>query len=96
MKNYKKGLSLLMHSEANTNLRFKGPLGKSLRLQKHGYHVAFLAGTGVLVFFDLVAALARVNLGLISHDKYPFLSKGSTFKLVLYVSFQSVEQAIGL
>ena len=96
MKNYKKGLSLLMHSEPETNLRFKGPLGKSLMLQKHGYHVAFLAGTGVLVFLDLVAALARVNLGLISHDKYPFLSKGSTFKLVLYVSFQSVEQAIGL
>jgi hypothetical protein len=53
--------------------------------------VAFLAGTGVLVFMDLIATMAKVNLGVISADSIPFLSKGSSFKLVLYVSFQSIE-----
>ncbi len=55
-----------------------------------------MAGTGVLVFMDLVALLAKVNTGLISADSIPFLSHGSTFKLTLYASFQSLEQAIGL
>jgi hypothetical protein len=69
VKNYKTqiGLSSKLHDDNNTkpSLKFKGPLGKSLRLQKFGYHVAFLAGTGVLVFMDLVATLVKVNLGAI-------------------------------
>jgi hypothetical protein len=58
-----------------------------LGLQKHGNHVAFVAGTGVLVFMDLVALIAKVNLGLIKADEIPLFSKASTFKLTLHVSF---------
>ena len=35
----------------------KGPMGKGLQLKKEGTHVAFVGGTGVLVFLDLVAAI---------------------------------------
>jgi hypothetical protein len=34
-------------------------MGKGLCIQKEGTHVAFVAGTGVLVFIDLVAYLVR-------------------------------------
>jgi len=34
-------------------------LGKGLGIQKEGTHIAFVAGTGVLVFMDLVAYLIR-------------------------------------
>lgn len=33
----------------------KGPMGRGLQLADSGLHVAFCAGTGVLVFLDLVA-----------------------------------------
>lgn len=33
----------------------KGPMGKGLQLQPTGVHVVFTAGTGILVFLDLVA-----------------------------------------
>ena len=35
----------------------KGPMGKGLCIEDHGVHVAFCAGTGVLVFLDLVSHL---------------------------------------
>ncbi len=40
-------------------------MGMGLGLKKHGIHVAFAAGTGILVFIDLVALLIKFNLGLI-------------------------------
>ena len=35
----------------------KGPMGKGLCIESSGVHVAFCAGTGVLVFLDLIAHL---------------------------------------
>ena len=33
----------------------KGPMGRGLQIQPTGQHVAFCAGTGALVFLDLVS-----------------------------------------
>ena len=44
-------------------------MGKGLGIHSKGIHVAFAAGTGVLVFIDLVAHLIRKNLNLISEDE---------------------------
>ena len=41
-----------------------GPMGKGLQPARSGLHVAFAAGTGVLVFVDLVAYLSRQHLGI--------------------------------
>lgn len=38
-------------------------MGKGLGIEPEGVHVAFTAGTGILVFIDLVAHLIRKNLG---------------------------------
>ena len=35
----------------------KGPLGKGLCIEPSGVHVAFCAGTGILVFLDLLSHL---------------------------------------
>ena len=35
----------------------KGPMGKGLCMEESGCHVAFCAGTGVLVFLDLLSHL---------------------------------------
>ena len=32
-------------------------MGKGINLQKNGKHIAFTAGTGILVFMDLIAHL---------------------------------------
>jgi NAD(P)H-flavin reductase len=66
----------------------KGPLGKGLELQKEGVHMAFTAGTGCLVFLDLVAHLIRKNLGLLTKEEGEMLSS-TNFKFILYVSFRS-------
>lgn len=39
-------------------------MGKGLGLSSKGTHVAFVGGTGVLVFVDLIALMIRNNLGL--------------------------------
>ena len=39
----------------------KGPMGRGLQLQPEGLHVAFCAGTGALVFLDLVSHLIINN-----------------------------------
>ena len=41
-----------------------GPMGKGLDIQPDGTHIAFTAGTGILVFVDLVAHLIRRNLDM--------------------------------
>lgn len=43
-------------------------MGKGLGLTKYGSHLAFAAGTGVLVFLDLIALMIRLNLGLIDQS----------------------------
>ena len=37
-------------------------MGKGLDIQPDGTHIAYTAGTGILVFVDLVAHLVRRNL----------------------------------
>jgi hypothetical protein len=99
VKNYqiKGGLSMELNTAKINDIYYiKGPMGKGLGLQKHGTHVFFLAGTGILIVLDLVALLIRVNLGLLNHDEVPIFSKGSTFKVVIYASFPSRTEAIGL
>ena len=48
---------------------FQGPMGKGLEIQRKGTHIAYTAGTGVLVFVDLVAHLIRKNLRLLSKEE---------------------------
>jgi NAD(P)H-flavin reductase len=92
------GLSQLIHTaEQNERYEVKALLGKGLNLQKDGVHVAFTGGTGILVFIDLIALIIRQNLGLLkSSQPIPIFAPGSTFKFVLYASFASREEAIGL
>lgn len=90
-------MSQILHSsDENGAFKISGILGKGLGLQKFGTHVAFAAGTGCLPFVDLVALLLRVNLGQLDKDSIPFLSSGSTFKLVLYISFASRDESLAL
>jgi len=39
----------------------KGPMGKGLQIEERGVHLAFCAGTGVLVYLDLVGHLILRN-----------------------------------
>lgn len=76
----------------------KGPMGKGLEL-KSGKSVAFAAGTGMLVFVDLIAHLI---LKRVAERGGPNLLDGSqatlpdNFQLELYTSFMSEEEAVGL
>jgi len=47
----------------------KGPMGKGLQVEKDGVHIAFTAGTGCLLFFDLVAYLVRKNLKMLNSEE---------------------------
>ena len=59
----------------------KGPMGKGLQIEERGVHLAFCAGTGVLVYLDLVGHLIlRNSLPFIKHnsaDKNDLMSKDS-------------------
>lgn len=57
--------------------------------------MAFVAGTGVLVFVDLVAFLIRQNLGLLNQADSRILHK-EKFKFTLYASFPREEDALCL
>jgi len=46
----------------------KGPMGKGLEIKDSGTHVAFTAGTGVLVYIDIVAHMILQALQLIEYD----------------------------
>ena len=48
-----------MHTSPNFTYQIKALLGKGLGLKKEGTHAAFVGGTGVLVFMDLVALMLR-------------------------------------
>lgn len=96
-KNYKRGLSHKLHNSNvdNTIYEVQGPMGKGLEIQKEGTHIAFTAGTGCLVFVDLVAHLLRKNTGTL--DTLEEASQlGNNFKFVLYVSFPTKDDAIAL
>lgn len=97
IKNYSSptGVSQKVH-ENNPERQFMimGLMGHGLGIEPTGTHVAFVAGTGILVFVDLVAYLIRLNLDMISEDK-GVLSK-TKFKFVLYASFPNRNEAVGL
>lgn len=62
IKNYSQfhGLSEHVHNNATESkdiFEIKGPLGPGVALSPKGKHIAYTAGTGVLVFVDLVAYL---------------------------------------
>lgn len=70
-------------------------MGKGLQVEKLGVHIAFTAGTGSLLFLDLVAHLIRKNLQMLNLDEDEKLDSHS-FKFVFYMSFQSREESCGL
>jgi hypothetical protein len=55
--------------------------------------VAFVAGTGILVFIDLVAFLIRQNLNLLDEIQNKILDK-KKFKFTLYASFPNEDQVL--
>jgi hypothetical protein len=62
IKTYQRGLSKMFFDEkVNDNGHFlvKGPVGKGLGItnESKGVHIAFTAGTGILVFMDLVTRI---------------------------------------
>ena len=56
--------------------------------------MAFTAGTGILVFVDLVAFLVRMNLGLLKENEKGLL--GKDFKFIFYVSFPNRIDSVAL
>ena len=70
-------------------------MGKGLDIQKEGVHIAFSAGTGCLVFLDLVAHLIRKTAGILSPEEDKMLNKDK-FKFIFFVTFQSKDLVIGL
>lgn len=65
-------------------------MGKGLGIQPDGTHIAFVGGTGILVFVDFIALMLRANLGLVDVKNLPSIFQpNSTFKLALYVSFDN-------
>lgn len=72
-----------------------GPLGKGLGLtpKSKGVHLAFAAGTGVLVFMDLIAKLILQTQDSLTTSDERF---DDGFQLVLFASFQSRQDAIAL
>ena len=70
-------------------------MGKGLHIQEDGLNIAFVAGTGSLVFVDLVALLLRINLDLMpSHHSH--ILTNEKFKFVLFASFQNRYEAVGI
>ena len=69
----------------------KGPMGKGLGIRPTGVHVAFAAGTGVLVFLDLVTRIILHNTGLRPAGFCP-----ETFKFVFYISHRNLGETMGM
>lgn len=82
----------LNEADLETIYEVQGPMGKGLDIQPQGTHIAFSAGTGCLVFVDLVAHLVRKNLGLLDSDEEAMLS--DKFSFVFFISFPKKEEAI--
>ena len=97
IKNYNlpKGLSHNIHTSEKAQFEIKGPMGKGLDIQSKGTHIAFTAGTGCLVFVDLVAHLIRKNNDLLREKEEAFIDK-KDFKFVFFVSFPTREEGIAL
>jgi len=63
VKNYGqlKGVSTALHNK-QARYEVTVPMVKGLMVKPKGIHVAFAAGTGVLVFVDLVMQVALANM----------------------------------
>lgn len=91
IKNYKltKGLSyrFFEDSMAEDTYEIKGPMGKGLGLTKEsrGKHLAFAAGTGVLLFVDVVAKMILQYLDAPFTESEELLH--DDFQLIFYASF---------
>lgn len=96
LKNYHapKGFSNRITNFQNDLFQVKCMMGKNLGLNATGTHVAFVGGTGILVFSDLIAYMIRLNLGLLNEGDENILDKHA-FKFVLYASFARPEEVIG-
>jgi hypothetical protein len=70
----------------------KGPFGKGLGVQPTGVHVAFAAGTGVLVFLDLVSRILLHNVGVLPLGE----DFDEEFKFIFYISHQSISDTMGM
>lgn len=97
VKTYGRGLSkVFFDPEASKNGHFlvKGPVGKGLGItsESKGVHFAFTAGTGILVFMDLVTRIYLSRIQAIPKEErlHPL------FKFVLYASFANKEDACGV
>jgi hypothetical protein len=88
MKNYNQPLGVstaVYKAKTSTDtFKIKGPMGRGLMIQPHGVHVAFTAGTGALVFLDLVARIILSNTRLLPLQK----SFSNDFKFYFYCSFK--------
>ena len=71
---------------------FKGPFGKGLSIKPTGLHVAFAAGTGVLVFLDLVTRILLHNTGIHKLGE----DFDEDFKFHLYISHQNLTETMGM
>ena len=67
-------------------------MGKGTLIDMNGVNIAFTAGTGCLVFLDLVAFLIKLNLGIDYNPK----DFGPEFKFVFYTSFRNKKDSVGL
>ena len=78
----------------------KGPMGKGLCIEPSGVHVAFCAGTGVLVFLDLVSHLLLRSYykHYVDPDRVPkhMHQLKDDFVFLFYVSMLSMDSEIGL
>ena len=70
----------------------KGPFGKGLGIKPTGVHVAFAAGTGVLVFLDLVTRIILHNTGIKSLGK----DFEDDWKFVMFISHQNLNETMGM
>ena len=70
----------------------KGPFGLGLGIRPTGVHVAFSAGTGVLVFLDFVTRIILHNTGVKSFgDDFD-----DEFKFILFISHQNLGETMGM
>ena len=64
-----KSIPARVMSRSEDTFFVKGPMGKGLQVEERGIHLAFCAGTGVLVYLDLVGHLIlRNSLPFIKHN----------------------------
>ena len=66
--------------------------GLGLNTNSQGVHLAFAAGTGVLVFVDIVARMLMGNMGIIPESE----CFHKDFKFHFYASFMSREESVAL